>query len=142
VKAGAFSECGADEVILRSTDNLADALLKVTADRRFDAVLDSAAGDLFGTRLSVLREDGSLVTCGPHAWEKVELDVVEVFQHGLRIVGFRIAQPDELMLALGLIRDRLGPVPVARVFPVHEAAEAHRFLDQQRHVGKVLLVAE
>jgi NADPH:quinone reductase-like Zn-dependent oxidoreductase len=30
---------------------------------------------------------------------------------------------------------------VDKTFPVSQAAEAHRYLDLQRHVGKVLLVA-
>ncbi len=138
---------GADEVVLRNggnlePDNLKNALLKVAGGRRFDAVLDTVAGPHFGAHLEVLRDDGMLVTCGAHAGEVVPLDVVKLFQHGWRITGFRIAPPDELRAAVKLIRDGVVRILVDRKFPMSDAAEAHRYLDQQQHVGKVLLVAE
>jgi NADPH:quinone reductase-like Zn-dependent oxidoreductase len=141
-KAERLRALGADEVVLRGTGDFRNALLEKTGGRGFDAVLDSASGGLFGTHLSVLREDGALVTCGAHAMEKVELDVVELFQHGWRIIGFRIAPPDELRAAVDLIRNGIVKIGVDKTFPMSQAAQAHRYLDQQRHVGKVLLVAE
>jgi len=146
-KAAVVRSLGADDVVLRSgdnldPDNLKQALLKASDGRRFDAVLDTVAGHQFGAHLSVLRKDGALVTCGAHVGERVRLDVVEVFQNGWRIVGFRIAPPDELRAAVEMIRNGTVKILVDRTFPMREAAEAHRYLDQQRHVGKVLLVAE
>lgn len=141
-KAERVRALGADEVVLRGTHDFRNALLEKTGGRGFDAVLDSASGGRFGTHLSVLRQDGSLVTCGAHARERVELDVVELFQNGWRIIGFRIAPPDELRAAVDLIRNGIVTIPVDKTFPMSQAAQAHRYLDQQRHVGKVLLVAE
>ncbi len=132
---------GADQVVVRD-DDLQEKLLEATDGLQFDAVLDTVAGrELFMTHLSLLRDDGTLVTCGAHAGEWVELDVVQLFQHGWRIVGFRMAPPDELRTALGLIMDGQVKVPIARTFPLSDAAEAHRFIERQQHVGKVLLVA-
>jgi NADPH:quinone reductase-like Zn-dependent oxidoreductase len=136
---------GADQVVVRTgadlrPDHLKDVLL-TTAGGRFDAVLDTVAGPHFGAHLEVLRDDGILVTCGAHAGEVVGLDVVKLFQHGWRIAGFRIAPPDELRAAVNLIRDGVIRILVDKTFPMSDAAEAHRYVDQQRHVGKVLLVA-
>jgi NADPH:quinone reductase-like Zn-dependent oxidoreductase len=132
---------GADEVVLREdSDNFTESLLKA-GGRRFDAVLDTVGGPQFGAHLEALRDDGILVTCGAHAGEVVPLDLVKLFQHGWRIAGFRIAPPDELRAAVDLIRSGQVKVPVDRTFPLSRAAEAHHYLDQQRHVGKVLLVA-
>jgi NADPH:quinone reductase-like Zn-dependent oxidoreductase len=137
-----IASLGADEVVVRGGGDLAVALLDRTGGRRFDAVLDTVAGPQFGAHLGMLRDDGVLVTCGAHAGEVVDLDVVRLFQHGWRIVGFRIAPPDELRAAVKLIRDGAVRILIDSTFPVSEAAAAHRYLDQQRHVGKVLLVAE
>jgi NADPH:quinone reductase-like Zn-dependent oxidoreductase len=134
---------GADRVVLRGDGppaSLTAALLDA-GGRRFDAVLDTVAGPRFGAHLETLREDGVLVTCGAHAGEIVPLDVVRLFQHGWRIAGFRIAPPDELRAAVELIRSGAVKVPVDKTFPVSQAAEAHRYLDQHQHVGKVLLTA-
>jgi NADPH:quinone reductase-like Zn-dependent oxidoreductase len=145
-KRDLIESLGADQVVLRSGGNadparLAEALLGA-GGRRFDAVLDTVAGPQFGTHLEMLRDDGMLVTCGAHAGEVVKLDVVKLFQHGWRIVGFRIAPPDELRAAVDLIRNGAIRVLVDKTFPMSRAARAHRYLDQQQHVGKVLLVAE
>jgi NADPH:quinone reductase-like Zn-dependent oxidoreductase len=139
---------GADEVVVRDRHGVGAedpaSFTKVLLDaggRRFDAVLDTAAGPQFGAHLEALRDDGVLVTCGAHAGEIVPLDVVKLFQHGWRITGFRIAPPDELRAAVNLIRSGLVKIPVDKTFPMSQAAEAHRYLDRQQHVGKVLLTA-
>jgi NADPH:quinone reductase-like Zn-dependent oxidoreductase len=141
-KAAQVSSLGADTVIVRGDGDLAADLMRATGGRRFDAVLDTVGGALFGTHLSVLRAEGTLVTCGAHAGEVVPLDLIPLFRNGWRIVGFRLAPPDELAAALELIRRGTVKVPIAAAFPVSDAAQAHRFLERRQHVGKVLLVAE
>jgi NADPH:quinone reductase-like Zn-dependent oxidoreductase len=144
-KAHQVTSLGADIVVLRENDieQARQALMRAADGRPFDAVLDTAGGeDLFGMHLSLLRKDGVLVTCGAHAGEVVPLDLVRLFQNGWRIVGFRIAPPDDLMAALDLIRQGQVKIPIAATFPLSDAAAAHRFLERRRHVGKVMLVAE
>jgi len=140
-KAGQVAALGADMVIVREDGDIARGLLRATGGRRFDVVLDSVGGQLFGAHLSVLREEGTLVTCGAHAGEVVPLDLIPLFRNGWRIVGFRIAPPDDLSTSLELIRNGSIKVPIAATFPVSDAAAAHRFLERRQHVGKVLLVA-
>jgi len=145
-KAEQVSSIGADVVIVRGggggEGDIARDLMLATSGRRFDAVLDTVGGELFGAHLSVLREEGTLVTCGAHAGEVVPLDLIPLFRNGWRIIGFRLAPPDELATALELIRRGSIKVPIAATFPVSDAAAAHRFLERRQHVGKVLLVAE
>jgi NADPH:quinone reductase-like Zn-dependent oxidoreductase len=92
-KAGQVTSLGADMVIVRSGDDIASGLMRATAGRRFDAVLDTVGGQLFGAHLSVLREEGTLVTCGAHVGKVVPLDLIPLFRNGWRIVGFRLAPP-------------------------------------------------
>jgi NADPH:quinone reductase-like Zn-dependent oxidoreductase len=139
-KASQVSALGADTVVVRGDGDIAADLMRATSGRRFDMVLDTVGGDLFGAHLSVLREEGTLVTCGAHAGEVVPLDLVPLFRNGWRIVGFRVAPPDELATSLELIRSGSIKVPIAATFPVSDSAAAHRFLERRQHVGKVLLV--
>jgi NADPH:quinone reductase-like Zn-dependent oxidoreductase len=94
-KAGQIGSLGADLVIVRGDSDIAADLMRATAGRRFDAVLDTVGGQLFSAHLSVLREEGTLVTCGAHAGEVVPLDLIPLFRNGWRIVGFRLAPPDD-----------------------------------------------
>ena len=141
-KANQVSLLGADMVLVRGEGDIATDLMRATGGRRFDAVLDTVGGELFGAHLSVLREEGMLVTCGAHAGEVVPLDLIPLFRNGWRIIGFRIAPPGELAASLELIRRRSVKVTIAATFPASDAAGAHRFLERRQHVGKVLLVAE
>jgi NADPH:quinone reductase-like Zn-dependent oxidoreductase len=141
-KADRILRLGADMVIVRGEGDLARELLRATGGRRFDAVLDTVGGELFGTHLSVLREEGTLVTCGAHSGEVVSLDIIPLFRNGWRIIGFRLAPPGDLAASLELIRRGAIKVPIAATFPVSDAAGAHRFLERRQHVGKVLLVAK
>jgi len=140
-KADRVVSLGADAVVVRGDGDIATDLLHATGGQRFDVVLDTVGGDLFGAHLSVLREEGTLVTCGAHAGEVVPLDLIPLFRNGWRIVGFRLAPPDDLAASLELIRRGTVRMPIAATFPVSDAAEAHRFLERRQHVGKVLLVA-
>jgi NADPH:quinone reductase-like Zn-dependent oxidoreductase len=140
-KAELVSSLGADLAVVRSGGDIAADLLRATSGRRFDAVLDTVGGALFASHLSVLREEGRLVTCGAHAGEVVPLDLVPLFRNGWQIIGFRLAPPDDLAASLELIRRGDITVPIAATFPVSDAAAAHRFLERREHVGKVLLVA-
>jgi NADPH:quinone reductase-like Zn-dependent oxidoreductase len=141
-KAAQVASLGADAVIVRGERDMATELMRATDGRRFDSVLDTVGGPLFEVHLSVLREEGTLVICGAHTGEVVPLDLIPVFRNGWRIIGFRLAPPDELATSLDLIRRGSIKVPIAATFPVSDAAAAHRFLERRQHVGKVLLVAE
>jgi NADPH:quinone reductase-like Zn-dependent oxidoreductase len=138
-KADYIRSLGADEVVSYEGSDLAGGLLAASGGRRYDAVLDTVGGPLFGTHLSVLREDGALVTCGAHAGEVVPLDIIPLFRHGWRILGFRVAPPDELDAALRLIRSGAVRVPVAATYPLSEGAEAHRVTDRREVTGKIVL---
>ena len=140
-KAEQVSRLGADVVVVRGSGDIAPELLRATGGRRFDAVLDTVGGELFGAHLSVLREEGTLVSCGAHAGEVVVLDLVPLFRNGWRIIGFRLAPPGDLAASLDLVRRGSIKVPIAAIFPLSDAAAAHRFLERRQHAGKVLLVA-
>jgi NADPH:quinone reductase-like Zn-dependent oxidoreductase len=141
-KAGAIERLGADEVFSYRDSEVSERLSELTGGDGVDAVLDTVGGELFEAHLGALRRDGRLVTCGAHAGEHVSLDIVRLFQHGWRILGFRVATPHEIRTSLRLALDGLIDIPVAATFPMERAADAHEQLAQRRHVGKLVLVRE
>jgi len=90
--------------------------------------------------MAAMAPDGRLVTCGAHAGEVVPLDIIELFRRGHRILGFRMASPGEIRTALRMALDGRIVVPVDRTFPLSAAADAHSYMDERRHVGKIVLV--
>jgi NADPH:quinone reductase-like Zn-dependent oxidoreductase len=91
--------------------------------------------------MAAMAPDGRLVTCGAHAGEVVPLDIIELFRNGHRILGFRIASPEEIRAALRMALDGRIRVRVDHTFPLSEAGAAHAYMDERRHVGKIVLVA-
>ena len=119
-----------------------DAVREATEGCGVDVVIDTTGGPRFGEHLAAMAPDGRLVTCGAHAGEVVPLDIVELFRHGHRILGFRVASHDEIRTDLTMALDGTISVPVDRTFPLREAAAAHAYMDERRHVGKIVLVPE
>jgi NADPH:quinone reductase-like Zn-dependent oxidoreductase len=139
-KADAVRALGADSVFCYRDTPVRDAVLELTGGRGVDAVVDTTGGPLFGDHLAAMAPDGRLVTCGAHAGEVVPLDIIELFRQGHRILGFRVATPDQIRDALTMALDGRIRIPVATTFPLSDAAEAHAFMGERRHVGKIVLV--
>ena len=133
---------GADVVFCYRDTPVAEAVAGVTGGRGVDAVIDTTGGPRFGEHLAAMAPDGRLVTCGAHAGEVVPLDIIELFRHGHRILGFRVATPDEIRTSLAMALDGAITVRVDRTFPTAQAAAAHAYMDERRHVGKIVLVSE
>jgi NADPH:quinone reductase-like Zn-dependent oxidoreductase len=133
---------GADDVFVHTEVAPSRAIAELTGGAGVDAVLDTTAGPLLGEHLACLRRDGRFAFCGAHAGEKVEVDMLDVFVRGLRILGFRVSTPTEIRTALELALEGAVRVPIDREFHLSEAAAAHEYLERREHVGKVLLSAE
>jgi NADPH:quinone reductase-like Zn-dependent oxidoreductase len=133
---------GADEVFVYRDTPPSEAVAELTNGAGVDAVLDTTGGPLFDQHLKSLRQDGRLAFCGAHAGETTEVDLLDVFVRGLRILGFRVASPADIRMGLKLVLDGTVRVPIARTFPLSQASEAQVFLDRREHVGKVVLVRE
>jgi NADPH:quinone reductase-like Zn-dependent oxidoreductase len=139
-KIDAVADLGADEVFCYRDQPVGEAVRAWSGGRGVDAVLDTVGGPLFGEHLDALRPDGRLATCGAHAGEHATIDLVRLFQRGQRILGFRVASPDEIELAVGLaLRGRIR-IPVAASYELAEAAEAHAAMERREHVGKIVLM--
>ncbi len=131
---------GADVVFCYRETSVAEVVSEATEGRGVDVVVDTTGGPRFGEHLAAMAPDGRLVTCGAHAGEVVRLDVIELFRRGHRILGFRMATPDEIRTALRMALDGRIAVPVDRTFPLSAAADAHAYMDERRHVGKIVMV--
>jgi NADPH:quinone reductase-like Zn-dependent oxidoreductase len=139
-KVHAVRGLGADIVFCYRETPVAEAVSEATGGRGVDVVVDTIGGPRFAEHLAAMAPDGRLVTCGAHAGEVVPLDIIELFRRGHRILGFRVATPDEIRMALELALDARIDVPVDRTFRLSEAGDAHAYMDERSHVGKIVLV--
>jgi NADPH2:quinone reductase len=138
-KGAVALEAGADEFVL--ADGFKDA---VTAGGKIDLVVDPVGGDRFTDSLRCLGDDGRLLVIGFIPTVKVN----RLLLNNISVVGvgwgaYVMKRPGHIAtewaalephLASGAIRPVVGPT-----FPLAQAAQALRTLDERRATGKVLL---
>ena len=123
----------------------------VTGGRGADVVLDMVGGDYTARNLDALAVEGRLVQIAFLKSPQVTLDISQVMRRRLWITGstLRPRSVDEKSALAGEIETHVWPLiesgrvrPVVdRVFPLAEAAEAHRRMEAGLHVGKIVLDA-
>lgn len=138
---------GYDEVLLQ--DNFVEGVAQVTAGRGVDIVLDQVGGAIRTQSLDVLRPLGRLVVLGNAS----NADDVPQSSNGLwftnkAVMGCTLGSlfQVEPELTGSIAREAMGMVfrgevdtKVTDIYPLEQAAEAHRRLEQRATTGKLVL---
>ena len=136
-------EQGADEVFDHRTSDYLAAIVKVTAGRGVDVILEMAAHLNLGKDLTILAPRGRVVVIGNRG--RVEIDARETMSRDADIRGMVLPNTpaDELAsihaaLVAGLADGSLQPV-IGRELALAEAPEAHRAVLEPGAFGKIVL---
>lgn len=148
-KAQLAREAGADDIILYSRDDFEAGVKALTGGKGVDVVYDSVGLTTFDKSLRCLRPRGYMVLFGQSSGPVPPFDPQLLNARG----GLFLTRPtlnhytatrEELLwrssdlfnwIAAGELR-----VSVDQTFPLAQAAEAHRYLEDRQTKGKVLLV--
>jgi putative PIG3 family NAD(P)H quinone oxidoreductase len=151
-KCAACERLGAERAInYRDTDFVA-AVREATGGRGVDVILDMVGGDYLARNVDLLPLDGRLVQIGTLGGPKAQINMVPVLQRRLTITGSTlrarsIAEKGAIARALSehvwplLESGTVAPV-IHAVFPLRAAAEAHRTMEADTHIGKLVLQVE
>lgn len=133
---------GADVTINYRSSDFVRETMRQTGDQGVDIVLDGIGGAVLVESLHCLRSGGRLVTYGKAAGsEPAHLDPAMLWGRGLSIIGVSVGTSDRSAFnsVLELFRSgKLRPV-VDKVYPLERAGEAHRYLEDRKVFGKVVL---
>lgn len=149
-KCAAARRLGAAHAIDYSRQDFVEEVLKITDGKGVAAVLDMVGGDYVPRNLNCLAEDGRHVSIAVQRGIKAELNMAQIMMRRLTLTGstlrprstsFKAMVADELTRTVWphVAEGRLKPV-MDKVFPLAEAAEAHRRMESGGHVGKIVLV--
>jgi NADPH2:quinone reductase len=136
---------GADHVVALSDGPLAEQTQKLTDGHGADVVLDTVGGDLTGHALSGLASFGRLVHLGYSAGTTLKIDSLDLISKPSTVIGFNIFLTPEDRSAkdidevVALAAQAKYRAVVDKTFPMSEVAEATRYLDGRKAVGKVVL---
>lgn len=153
--AGSTEKCqvcrdlGAEIAIDHRTEDFVAVVKEATGRRGVDVILDMVGGDYLQRNISALAPDGRLVQIAFLKGSKAALDLMPVMLKRLTVTGSTLrARPvaEKALIAAALKAKvwplleagRLKPV-IHTTLPLAEAAQAHRLMESNRHIGKIIL---
>jgi NADPH:quinone reductase-like Zn-dependent oxidoreductase len=107
-----------------------------------DAVIDSVGGAAWPGALRALRRAGVLVCFGDTEGECGEVEIADLFFRYLRIQGTTLGSPREFDALLEHCAQVSWRPMIDSVFPLADAAAAHRRLDAPDRFGKIVLAID
>lgn len=148
-KCQACRDLGADHAINYRTEDFVAAAKTATAKRGVDLILDMVGGDYISRNYEAAAESGRIVQIAFLNGPKAEVDFRRLMMKRLthtgstlrpRTIAEKAAIAAELEAKVWplLAQGRCKPVIHAR-FPLAQAAEAHRLMESNAHIGKIVL---
>lgn len=142
-------ELGADVVVDYTSEDFVDAVWEATGGAGADVVLDVVGGDYLVRNVKALRTGGTIVQVGVMGGGRTSIDLGALLPKRARLVGTVLrARPLEEKIAVTqrfgrevlplFARGALSPVVDSR-YPLASIAEAHRHMEANLNVGKVLV---
>lgn len=138
-KLALATKLGADATINHAAEDVAAAVRRITSGRGADIVVEHVGTATWDASVRSLAKGGRLVTCGATTGHDAAVDLRHLFGRQLSLVGSYMGEKAELLKAARLFFGGLVRPVVDRVFPLAEAAAAHRYLEERRQFGKVVL---
>jgi len=155
VTAGSAEKCqacldlGADLAVDYKNQDFVDECRKATDGHGVDVILDMVAGSYIGRNIQLAAADGRIVIIAALQGFRAEVDFQAVMRNRLCLTGSTLRpRPVEFKAEIArnlkqkvwplFIYGKVKPV-IHAVFPLAEAAEAHRMMESSAHIGKIVL---
>jgi len=139
-KAQRLKQLGADETLnYRQYPTWSEQVRELTAGEGVARVVEvGGPGTLTQSMLSCA-PGGEIAMLGFVAQGSLAIDFMTLFKSGATVRPFSVgSRADFIAMNRALALSRLQPV-VDKVFPFEQAIEAWRYMDEGRHVGKVVI---
>jgi len=139
-------QLGAEAGVNYSTQDVTEALLRLTDGRGVDMVLDTVGGDIFDSTLGALAEGGRVVAVGGHSGQRSEYEDQELAKRGqwIRAMGVFNEAPEDIdqrgwaQMKSWFETGKLRTV-VQEIFPWTEAERVQELLAGRGVFGKLVM---
>lgn len=131
---------GADFGVNYRRQDLAKEVLRITGGHGVDVVYENIADPaLWPGAFNSLAWAGRLVTAGGHGGGSVTLDVKRLYLRRMRIIGAAGTNRRDVDRALEAAGAGKIRAVIDRTMPLRDAAAAHRIMEEQQILGKIIL---
>lgn len=146
-KRAALLEAGAAHVVVTGEEDLPDRVHELTAGKGATFAFEPVGGAQFSRLLAALAPRATVFVYGALSDQVTPLPMLDVIAREPVIRGYNLfattTDPERQkaavsFVAAGLNTGALRPV-IAKVFPFEQVAEAHRYLEKNEHLGRVVM---
>jgi NADPH:quinone reductase-like Zn-dependent oxidoreductase len=149
-KRKALLDAGAAHVIATEEQDLVTEVKKLTGGKGARVVFDPVGGPTVGKLTAAMAPRGILFLYGALSPEPTPLPLMDVVSKSLTVRGYVLfeftSDPPRLdrarqFIVEGLAAGKLKPL-IARTFPLEQVVEAHRYMESNQQVGKIVVTVE
>lgn len=146
-KVRALTAHGASHVIATDQENPTEAIMRLTGGQGARIIFDAVAGELLGQLAMATAPGGWIIVYGSLAGDTMPVSLPAFMMKGLTLRGYAMndfmrdeghRQRAIDFISKGLSGGTLKPV-IDRVFPLSEIAAAHRYLEGNTQIGKIIV---
>jgi NADPH:quinone reductase len=149
-KCAACRELGAEVAINYRETDFVEATLRATDGKGADVILDMVGGDYVARNVSAAAPEGRIALIATQGGVKAEIDLRQMMSKRISLTASTLRpQPVQNKGRLArALRERVWPLfaskglkPVIHArFPLTDAAGAHKLMESDTHIGKIVLV--
>lgn len=147
-KRDALLALGASQVVRADAVGLESAVKTIESDG-VDVILDMVGGDYIAQNLRLLAQNGRLVQIAFLRGAKAEVNFAPLLLKNLTVMGTTLRnQPAGVKAAIAsdlqqnclplMVKSGFKP-SIDRAFPFEEAEKAQAYMEENRHIGKIIL---
>ncbi len=146
-KVKALTEQGASHVIATDQENPTEAVMRLTDGQGARIIFDAVAGELLGQLAMATSQGGWVIVYGSLSGNTMPLSLGAFMMKGLTLRGYAMndfmrdqahRQRAIDFISKGLTSGTLKPV-IDRAFSLNEIAAAHRYLEGNTQIGKIIV---
>lgn len=149
-KKQALREHGAQHVIATESEDLVNEVARITNKRGARLTFDPVGGPTIEKLAKAAAYEGTIFEYGALSPEPTPFPLFTALSKGLTIRGYTLMElkvgsdrfeAGKKYILDGLTRGTLKPV-VAKTFPLSQIVEAHRYLESNQQVGKIVVTVD
>ena len=140
-------DLGAQHVVVSEADDITKTLLKITDGQGVNMVFDPVGGPMVGTLMQAMAKQGIFFQYGALDPRDMQMSVMDVLGKHLSLRGYELFEITTDPIALneakkfvyaGLASGQLTPM-IDCVFDFNEIQDAHRYMESNAQVGKIVV---
>ena len=139
-RADSGLELGADHAIDYASEDLTAEVMRITGGKGVNVLYDNIANPkVLPKAFKAIGVDGRMVTAGAHGGPEATIDFHHLYDKRITIKGIPGYKPADLPLCFAAAAEGKIKVRLAHVLPLSQAAEAHRLMESDPGMGKIVL---